>query len=260
MKAVVLAGGEGARLAPYTRILPKPLLPVGNRPILEIIVDQLRDAGIEEIVLATGYLSSLIETYFGDGSGFGIPISYVREDRPLGTAGALAAVEGLDSPFLVMNGDILAEPFFTAMCAAHERSGAIATIATRSEEVKLDYGVVRLAPPDGGPRRVQRIDEKPKYVVDVSLGVSIFDPGVLAYIERDRHVDFPDLISTLTSAGETVTSYNHSGYWLDLGTVHRLESGLKDFEESADAWVQKVKADPRSAGRDRPPTGPSTDK
>ncbi|MEA2494009.1 MAG: NDP-mannose synthase [Thermoleophilaceae bacterium] len=256
MKAVVLAGGEGARLAPYTRILPKPLLPVGDQPILEIIVDQLRDSGIDEIVLATGYLSSLIETYFGDGSAFGIPISYVRENRPLGTAGALAAVGTLDSPFLVMNGDILTEPFYADLCAAHQASEATATIATRQEELTLDYGIVRMDDRPGAVARVLRIDEKPRYVVDVSLGVSVFEPSVLDYIEADRRLDFPDLIGVLTGAGELVQSFRHSGYWLDVGTVHRLESGLKDFEEGAERWIKRVKSDPRRRGADDRETRP----
>src|SRR6476661_5688890 len=107
MKAVVLAGGQGSRLAPYTRVLPKPLLPVGDRPILEIVIGQLRDAGVAEVVIATGYLSGLIEAYFGDGSAFGVSITYAREEAPLGTVGPLATIEGLDETFVLMNGDVL---------------------------------------------------------------------------------------------------------------------------------------------------------
>jgi NDP-mannose synthase len=256
MKAVVLAGGEGARLAPYTRILPKPLLPVGDRPILEIILAQLRDAGIEEVVLATGYLSSLIETYFGDGTAFGIPISYVREDRPLGTAGPLSRIDGLDDTFLLMNGDILAEPFYGELIRAHQADGAAATIATRTEDVSLDYGVVRLGEQEGPLRRVTGIEEKPHYVIDVSLGVYAFEPAVLDHLEPGRHMDFPDLIARLVGAGERVAAYRHDGYWLDLGTVHRLEAGLQDYEVRAEEWVGRSRMDPRTAARQDGPQPP----
>src|SRR3954471_8861436 len=135
LRAVVLAGGEGTRLAPYTRILPKPLLPVGDRPILEIVIGQLRDAGADEIVLATGYLSGLIEAYFGDGSSFGVSITYAREDEPLGTVGPLATIEGLDETFVLMNGDVLSDLPLVEMLREHAESGAVATVATHVETV-----------------------------------------------------------------------------------------------------------------------------
>src|SRR5439155_6392069 len=135
LTAVVLAGGEGTRLRPYTRVLPKPLLPVGDRPILEVIVGQLRDAGIEEIVIATGYLSGLIEAFFGDGEAYGVSIRYARERTALGTAGPLASIDGLDGPFLMMNGDVLTRLPYGELVSRHLQSGATATIATRPTHV-----------------------------------------------------------------------------------------------------------------------------
>src|SRR5829696_2137411 len=136
MKAVVLAGGHGSRLLPYTRVLPKPLLPVGDRPVLEIIVAQLRDAGLHEIVLATGYLSGLIEAYFGDGERFGVKISYSREAEALGTAGPIAFVD-LDDDTLVMNGDVLTKPFYRGLIDSHRADDAIATVGTRMQQIDV---------------------------------------------------------------------------------------------------------------------------
>src|SRR5215217_2754487 len=135
MKAVVLAGGAGTRLEPYTKVLPKPLLPIGDRPILEIIVSQLREAGVVDVVMATGYLSGLIETYFGDGRAHGVKISYAREEIALGTVGPLATIDGLDDTFILMNGDVLCDPLFPELLDSHRASGAAATVATHGQEV-----------------------------------------------------------------------------------------------------------------------------
>src|SRR4051812_10369968 len=215
LRAVVLAGGEGTRLAPYTRVLPQPLLPVGDRPILEIVIAQLRDAGADDIVIATGYLSGLIEAYFGDGSAFGVSITYAREEAPLGTAGPLASIDGLDERFVLMNGDVLSDLSVVDMVRAHTQSGAVATIATHFETVEIDFGVLRLGAREGRIAPIEAIDEKPSYVLDVSMGIYCFEPEVLDFVRPGERRDFPELIEALIEAGLPVNSYRHEGSWLD---------------------------------------------
>jgi NDP-sugar pyrophosphorylase family protein len=254
IRAVVLAGGQGARLAPYTRVLPKPLLPVGDRPILEIIVGQLRDSGITEIVLATGYLSSLIETYFGDGTAFGVDIAYHREDRQLGTVGPLGSIAGLDHTFILMNGDVLTTPFYEDLLAAHRRTGALATVATRLQEIDIDYGVLGLGEQIDGTRRILGIDEKPRYSWPVSTGVYVFEPRVRDFVKPGVKMDFPELMGRLIASDEVVAAYEHDGYWMDIGQLHNLEAAVQDFEGSAEEFVSRRKPDPRellSNGRRR---------
>lgn len=237
MKAVVLAGGTGTRLAPYTRILPKPLLPVGDRPILDIIIGQLRDAGVDEIVVATGYLSGLIETFFGDGLTYGVSISYAREVDPLGTAGPIATIDGLDETFIMMNGDILTTPPYAELLEAHRVSGAVATIATRPEEVEIDYGVVRLGEQVNGIHRIDAYEEKPTFVCQVSAGIYVFEPEVVEYVTPGERLDFPELLGRLLEAGQPVASHQHDGYWMDVGQLHHLEAAVQEFEGSAERFV-----------------------
>jgi NDP-sugar pyrophosphorylase family protein len=241
VKAVVFAGGQGARLLPYTSVLPKPLLPVGDRPVLEIIVAQLREAGITELVLATGYLSSLIETYFGDGSNHGVEITYNREKTQLGTVGALAEMPGLDDTFIMMNGDVLATPLYRDLLEAHRSSGAAATIATKLQEIDVEYGVLRLGDAVGGMPRIEGIDEKPRYSWPVSMGIYAVEPRVTRFVEAGRPMDLPELVERLIAAGETVAAYEHTGYWQDIGQLHDLEAAVQTFEGNADAFVGKTR-------------------
>ncbi len=192
----MFAGGEGARLVPYTRVLPKPLLPVGDRPVLEIIIGQLREAGITEVVLATGYLSSLIETYFGDGRAYGVEITYMREKEQLGTVGALATMPEFDDTFVMMNGDVLTTPLYTDLLEAHRKSGAAATVASKKQEVDVEYGVLRLGDDIGELRRIDGIDEKPRYYWPVSMGIYAVEPRVQRFVEPGRRMDLPELLET----------------------------------------------------------------
>jgi len=237
MKAVVLAGGIGTRLAPYTRILPKPLLPVGDRPILEIIIGQLRDAGVDEVVIATGHLSRLIETFFGDGADHGVSISYARETEPLGTAGPLAMIDGLDETFLMLNGDVLITPQFEELLATHRASGAVATIATSVEEITLDYGVVLKGDHVDGIRRIVGFEEKPTIVRDVSTGIYALEPKVVEYVAPGERLDFPELIQRLLDAGEPVAAFEHTGFWMDVGQLHHLEAAVREYEEDAERFA-----------------------
>jgi NDP-sugar pyrophosphorylase family protein len=227
MKAVILAGGRGTRLAPYTTILPKPLMPVGDKPILDIVISQLRHYGFTDITLAVGYLSELLMAYFGDGSRFGVSIRYSHEDQPLGTAGPIALVEDIDEPFLVMNGDILTALNFGDLMAYHQREQAIATIATYPRSVKIDLGVIESDPQS----RLTRYIEKPTHHYRVSMGIYIFDPRIRAHIPRNQRLDLPDLLMGMLEKQEIVQCYMYDGYWLDIGRVDDYQRAVEDFEQ-----------------------------
>jgi NDP-sugar pyrophosphorylase family protein len=230
MRAVLLAGGEGQRLRPYTAVLPKPLMPVGDRPIMDLIVRQLRRAGVRRITVATGYLAELIEVFFGDGSKYGVTIDYFREDEPLGTAGALALIDGLDDDFLVMNGDILTDLDYARLFGDHCRSDAAATIATQRREVEISLGVLQCDDQSDATRLTGYL-EKPHIDYQVSMGVYCFSPSVITHIEPGRRLDFPDLILRLVEKGMTVRAWPSLDYWLDIGRHDDYELALDEFDQ-----------------------------
>lgn len=224
MKAIILAGGKGTRLAPYTTILPKPLMPIGDMPILEIVIRQLAYHGIRDITLAVGYLAELLMAYCGDGEKFGIQIDYSREEEPLGTAGPISLVPHLNETFLVMNGDLLATLDYSAMWKYHRERGALATLASYRRDVKIDLGVIEEE--DGW---VKDYIEKPTYQYSVSTGIYIFEPEVLQYIEPGKHLDLPELVLGLLKDGRNVNVYNFDGYWLDIGRHDDYEIAIQEF-------------------------------
>jgi NDP-sugar pyrophosphorylase family protein len=225
MKAVVLAGGKGARLAPYTRILPKPLMPIGDMPILEVLLRQMKQAGVEDVILTVGHLAHLLRTFFMDGEQWGLRISYSYEECPLGTAGPLSLIEGLESTFLVTNGDVLTTLDLRDLLAFHRARGGIATVAVHKRQVKIDLGVVQW----NGDYRLSGYIEKPTYDYTVSMGIYVFEPEVMEYIPYNRYLDFPDLVLKLIAAGETVSGYAFDGYWKDLGRPDDYEQAAEDF-------------------------------
>lgn len=217
------------RLRPYTAVLPKPLMPIGDRPVLDIVVRQLHHHDIEQITIATGYLAELIEAFFRDGSAYGIPIGYHREHTPLGTAGAIGSIPGLESDFLVMNGDVLTDLDYTSLMEAHRQTGATATIATIKREIQVSLGVLRFTDPHQTDR-LTAYDEKPSIDYEASMGVYAFSPRVLNYIEPGERLDFPDLIGRLLDAGELVRGYRSECYWMDIGRHDDYETAIDDFE------------------------------
>ena len=229
MRAVLLAGGEGQRLRPYTSVLPKPLMPIGDRPIMDVIVRQLRHAGCERITVATGYLAELIEVFFGDGSKYGVPIDYFREEEPLGTAGALALLDGLDEDFLVMNGDVLTDLDYRKLISAHRSSDAAATIATQTREVEISLGVLRFGDA-ADPTRLTDYVEKPRIDYQASMGVYCFSPEVVQHIVPGKRLDFPDLVLRLIERGLSVRAWPSTDYWRDIGRHDDYEFALDDFE------------------------------
>jgi NDP-sugar pyrophosphorylase family protein len=226
VKAVVLAGGKGARLAPYTKILPKPLMPIGDMPILEILLRQMKQAGVQEVVITVGHLAQLLQAFFQDGSQLGLKIQYSYEDHPLGTAGPLSLIEGLEEPFLVTNGDVLTTLNLQDLVAAHRKSGAAATIAMHDRHVKVDLGVLQL----DNSNNVSGYIEKPTYDFNVSMGIYVFEPDVLSYIPHNQYMDFPDLILELLQNGRKVYGFPFDGYWQDLGRPDDYEQAVRDFE------------------------------
>jgi NDP-sugar pyrophosphorylase family protein len=236
-RAVVLAGGLGTRLRPYTTVLPKPLMPVGDRPVLDIVVRQLHHHGFEHVTIATGYLAELIEAYFGDGNGYGVHIDYFREHEPLGTVGALALIDGLDHDFLVLNGDVLTDIDFAAFLERHSKSDATATIATQLREVQISLGVLRFEHGDGDGTRVTDYVEKPIIANEVSMGIYCFSPSVLDHIERGERLDFPDLILRLIRQGQIVRAWRSEDYWLDIGRHDDYEQAMDEFERMRDRLI-----------------------
>jgi NDP-sugar pyrophosphorylase family protein len=229
-RAVILAGGEGTRLRPYTTVLPKPLMPVGDRPVLDIVVRQLKAHGFERITIATGYLAELIEAFFRDGSGYGIPIDYFREQEPLGTVGALALIEGLPSEdVLVMNGDVLTDIDYGALLERHRASDAAATIATKERQIRISLGVLRFGD-DSDSTRLTGYDEKPALDYTVSMGVYCFAPRALTHIQPGERLDFPELILRLIAAEEVVRAWPSEDYWLDIGRHDDYEQAQEEFE------------------------------
>ena len=233
MRAIILAGGRGSRLRPYTVVLPKPLMPVGDRPVLDVVVRQLRRAGFDRLTVATGYLAELIEAFFGDGRSYGVDIDYFREAEPLGTAGSLALIEGLDEPFLVMNGDVLTDLDYRRLLADHCASDAIATIATRRRTVEVSLGVLRFGD-ERDTTRLTDYDEKPTIDYEASMGVYCFSPRVIEHLAPGEPLDFPDLILRLISSGETVRGWRSNDYWLDIGSHDDYEQAQEEFERVRD--------------------------
>lgn len=228
MKTVILAGGKGTRLRPYTTVFPKPLMPINDKPILEIIIRQLRSHGFEEVIISVGHLAELIIAFFNDGSKYGINIEYVREDKPLGTAGPLSLMKDrLNETFLMMNGDVLTTLDYSIFMNHHIASRAVATIALNKRPMKIDFGVPQVET-DG---RIVGYIEKPEIDYLVSMGVYAFEPEVLKYITPHDYLDFPDLIKRLISNGETVKAYVYDGHWLDIGRPEDYEQASRDIEE-----------------------------
>jgi NDP-mannose synthase len=226
MKAVVLAGGKGTRLAPYTKILPKPLMPIGEMPILEILLRQMKRAGVNEAVITVGHLAGLLQAFFKDGSSFGLKISYSLENEPLGTAGPLSLVKGLDGTFLVSNGDVLTTLDLKDLLRFHSKQKAIATIAAHQRKVDINYGVIESDP----DHKIVGYIEKPSIEYMVSMGIYVFEPRALDYIPYAKYLDLPELVKKMVAAGETVVSYPFRGYWQDLGRPDDYEFATRDFD------------------------------
>jgi flavin reductase (DIM6/NTAB) family NADH-FMN oxidoreductase RutF/dTDP-glucose pyrophosphorylase len=249
MKAVILAGGRGTRLAPYTSVLPKPLMPVGDRSILEIVVGRLEAAGIVNVNFCVGYLAHLIQAVFDNRHGGDANITYVREQDALGTAAPLRLVEGLDETFLVMNGDVLTTLDYAELVRFHRQQGNKVTIAAHKRSTKIDYGMLQL----DLTQRVRGFREKPVIESPVSMGIYVMEPDVLDHIPKDEYFDFPDLIKTLLQKGERVGAYRFDGIWFDIGRqedyANAVETWLEDESDVVNELTSRVSGNGHSARR-----------
>jgi NDP-mannose synthase len=226
MKAIVLAGGKGTRLRPYTTVLPKPLMPIGDMPILEIMLRQMKSVGVEEVILTVGHLAELLRTFFKNGDQLGLKITYSYEEKPLGTAGPLSLIQNLEKTFIVSNGDVLTTLNLADLVAYHQQSRAMATIAMHARQVKVDLGVLEF----DNNYQLTGYKEKPTFDFRVSMGIYVFEPGVLDHIPYYEYLDFPDLVLKLIAAGEKVIGYPFDGYWQDLGRADDYEQAVLEFE------------------------------
>jgi NDP-sugar pyrophosphorylase family protein len=224
-RVVILAGGKGTRLAPYTTVLPKPLMPIHDMPILEIVLRQLKHHGFSDIVISIGHLAEILMAFFGDGAKWGLNIEYAIEDVPLGTIGLLRSIEGLNKPFIVMNGDVLTDIDYSALVGSHGSHGGLATIATAKREINIPFGLIEY----DAKLTMTRFTEKPTLEHFVSMGIYVFDPKVMKYVPENRHYGFDNLMTDLLADGEPIHVFPFDGQWLDIGRPEDFESACELF-------------------------------
>jgi NDP-sugar pyrophosphorylase family protein len=224
VQAVILAGGQGVRLKPYTITLPKPLVPVGEEPIMKLLLKSLKRQGIKEVVICVNHMKELIEAYFGDGSALGMNISYSRETKPLGTVAPIKLIQELPDDFLVMNGDIMTDLSLRKLFYEHKTNDAIMTVATYKRNVHIDYGVIKY----DANHIVTGFIEKPYYDVNVSMGIYAFNKRIFDYVPDNTYFGFDSLMHKLLQNGEKVKTFEHHGYWLDIGRPEDYEKANED--------------------------------
>lgn len=228
MKAVILAGGKATRLRPYTTNFPKPLMPIGERPILEIVIRRLKDFGITDIIISTGHLAELISAFFNDGSKIGVKITYSKEEEPLGTAGPLNLIrDKLDDAFILMNGDVLTDLDFGKFLSFHRAHEALATISLSKRTFPIDFGVIDI----DEHNNFKAWTEKPSFEYLISTGIYLFEPETLKVLPRSGFLNVPDFIQRLRDEKYGVFGYIHDGYWLDIGRPGDYEKACLDYED-----------------------------
>jgi NDP-sugar pyrophosphorylase family protein len=225
MEAVILAGGRGTRLKPFTTTLPKPLVPVGERAIIEIVLNRLKKGGVEKVHIALNHLAHLIEAVVGDGSRFGLEVAYCREEKPLSTVGPLKLIADLPNNFIVTNGDILSDIDIGRLYRHHLDNGALVTVATSQRTEKMDFGVMEIS--DSG--FITGFKEKPEYNLTVSMGIYVFKKAVLDFVPENEKYGFDDLMYELLRRQQPVGYYPYDGYWLDIGRPADYEQALRDI-------------------------------
>ena len=225
-RAIILAGGKGTRLLPLTAVIPKPLVPIGNIPILEIVLLQLKHFGFTDITISVNHLAELITAAFGNGSKLGLNIRYSVEDYPLGTAGPLSLIDHLEGDFLVMNGDILTTLPFQDFYETHLNSKNDITIATYQKDLNIDLGVLEV----DGRGIFQKYIEKPTYSFTVSMGIYMMNRSVLPLLKRGQRKDLPDLVTQAHDSHLKVAAYRGDYFWLDIGRRDDYETANEIFE------------------------------
>ena len=225
--AVIMAGGEGKRLRPFTENTPKPMMEVGGEPILKRIVDDLRESGIHKIFLSINYKGEVIEEYFADGSDFGVSIDYLREDQKLGTCGALSLLpEGAGEPVLVMNADLVTKVDFKRVLDYHRQHKCVMSIAAAAYHVRVPYGVLKLS-----GSQVIAVEEKPVRRSMCNAGIYVLEPELLALVANNKAYDMTELIAEVLQRGLPVTAFPIFEYWTDIGKKNELRQAQKDFQD-----------------------------
>ena len=239
MKALILVGGKGTRLRPYTTVIPKPLLPIGDLPVLEIILRQLKRAGVEEVILAVGHMAHLFESFFQDGKRFGLSITYSFEDKPLGTAGAIAhALDSLGENFIVMNGDLLTTLNYKKMFQFHQERGAAGTIATFNRDINIEFGVIEFNS-DGV---LESYTEKPSYSFNLGMGVNILNTEIVSrFLVKGEYLDMPDLMLRIKNNDHSVYCYHEDCFWLDMGRHSDYQKANDVFEKMREQFIPSDK-------------------
>lgn len=229
MQALIMAGGKGARLYPYSASLPKPLMPLGDKPVLEILLAQLRAAGIADVILAVNHLRHLLEAFFGDGDRHGLSITYSFEDHPLGTAGPIGLVlDRLEDHFLLMNGDLLTTLDIKAMISAHQTEGADATIGVYERELRSEFGILEV----DDSMRMTGYHEKPVYRQLVSMGIYVLRrDAVRDFVTPGERLDIPALMLSMQRAGRKVYCHKQDCFWLDIGRPEDFAQAQAMFEQ-----------------------------
>lgn len=237
MNAFILAGGKGTRLAPYTTVFPKPMLPIGDKPILDTIIKQLAYYGFDEIIISVGYLAELLQAYFTNCNGMpeNAKISYVRENQPLGTAGSLSLIPKQNGSFLVMNGDTLTTIDYRQLVEYHNKNDAMITIATHKRDVYIDFGVLHT----DAENKLVEYEEKPTVNYLVSMGIYVLDPMVLELVPHNKHLDFPDLVKKVMARNEKVQCFITDEYWLDIGRHDDYVKAVENFEKMKSALLRQ---------------------
>lgn len=230
MRAVILAGGKGTRLRPFTASFPKALVPLGDTPVLEVLIEHLVRHGITDVTLTLGHLATLVRAYFEQRQPVQgrVTMRYVEEAEPTGTAGSLSLVPGLDETFLVMNADLLTDIDFGDLVRYHREQGAMLTIATHTRTVRMELGVIDV----GDDGQVRGYHEKPETSHQVSMGIYVYEPTVLRHIEPGKYLDFPTLVLRLLERGERVAAYRTDCLWLDIGRPD-------DYARAQDLYAEK---------------------
>jgi len=233
MKALILAGGKGTRLLPYTAVLPKPLMPIDETPILEIIIRQLKKYGISDIFISVGYMAGLIETFFGDGKRLGVTITYSVEAQPLGTAGPIALIPDFNSTLLVMNGDVLTSLNYRNFIDYHKKNKATMTIGMSTQTYQNPLGYVE----HDEYNVITNYVEKPVYQYDVSMGIYMLEPDIVRFIEKGKRLDIPELVNILITNNQKVVGYHCDDYWLDMGKHDDYNKVNEDFKKNRSLFL-----------------------
>ncbi len=230
---MILAGGKGTRLLPYTHVLPKPLMPIDETPVLEIIIRQLKKYDITEIFISVGYMAGLIETFFGNGDRLGVKITYSMETEPLGTAGPIALIPDFKSSLLVMNGDVLTSLNFRNLISYHKKNKAKMTIGMTTQSYQNPLGYVE----HDEHNIITKYVEKPVHQYDVSMGIYVIEPDTLKYIEKGKRLDIPEFVNTLIVNNQKVVGYHSSEYWLDMGKHEDYNKVNEDFKKNRSLFL-----------------------